>query len=89
MIVQNPLIEIRKVETFLGLSPFFEEQHFIIPDEKGKFPCFKLGWNTTCMKEDKGRKHPTLQKNTYEFLKKHFHPGMEKFKQETGVELVM
>ena len=41
------------------------------------------------MEGDKGREHPTLQNKTYDFLKKHFHPGMEKFEQETGVEFVM
>ena len=89
MIVQNPLDEIKRVETFLGLPPFFREQHFIYPEEKGKFPCFKLGQKNNCMKWDKGREHPTLQNKTYDFLKKHFHPGMEKFEQETGVEFVM
>ena len=34
MIVQNPLDEIKRVETFLGLPPFFREQHFIYPDER-------------------------------------------------------
>jgi [heparan sulfate]-glucosamine 3-sulfotransferase 5 len=88
-IVQNPLDEIRKVETFLGLPPFFREQHFISRDEKGKFPCFKLGWKTNCMEGDKGREHPILQNKTYDFLEKIFIPGLEKFEQETGVKFVM
>ena len=68
MIVQNPLDEIKRVETFLGLPPFFREQHFTYPEEKGKYSCIKVGLRTNCMKSDKGREHPSLQKETHYFL---------------------
>merc|ERR1712156_965970 len=38
--IKDPLTEIRKVETFLEIAPFFSEEHFYFP-EGSKFPCFR------------------------------------------------
>jgi [heparan sulfate]-glucosamine 3-sulfotransferase 5 len=95
MIVQNPLDEIKRVETFLGLSPFFRERHFVYPEDRQndkmdrKFPCFQLGQKAKCMFGDKGWEHPPLKNETYDFLKKEFQLGLDKFEQETGVGFEM
>ena len=70
---QRPLTEIRKVEKFLGISPFYSEDHFYFP-EGSKFPCFRKNSETEprCMMEDKGRKHPVLKNETYDHLRKYF-----------------
>ena len=89
MIVQNPLEEIKKVETFIGLPSFFAEDHFVYPKEKGIFPCFKLGKKTNCMKGDKGREHPPLSQETLSYLKNYFQTRMDKFEQLTRVAFKM
>ena len=46
--VTDPLLEIRIVETFLGLIPFFLKHNFVYP-EVARFPCFKFGGHNLCM----------------------------------------
>ena len=83
---QRPLSEIRKVEKFLGISPFYSEDHFYFP-EGSKFPCFRKNAKTEprCMMEDKGRNHPVLKNETYDHLRKYFEPKMKNFEKLTGI----
>ena len=85
LLVTNPLEEVRRVESFLGLPPFFRDQHFVYKEKWGRFPCFKLERKLRCMGSDKGRKHPQLQEKTISHLRRHFRPKMEAFEEETGV----
>ena len=84
-LVADPLPEIKRVEEFLELPPFFNEDHFYYPNEESKFPCFKLGDDKRCMQADKGRDHPSLKRETLEFLKNHFQPMVDKLEGQTGV----
>ena len=102
-LVEDPLTEIRKVgtadhligmdfslfqvETFLGLAQFYSEDHFIYPDSKKGFPCFALADGAKCMGADKGRPHPSIRNTTKDLLKIKFRPMLEKFKEQTGIEL--
>jgi len=86
-LVEDPLTEIRKVETFLGLAQFYSEDHFIYPDSKKGFPCFALAEGAKCMGADKGRPHPSIRNTTKDLLKIKFRPMLEKFKEQTGIEL--
>ena len=84
--VSDPLPEIQKIETFLGISSFFSDEHFYFP-EGSKFPCFRPSLDATprCMGEDKGRSHPSLLPETYDYLKMHFRPKMDDFLKLTGI----
>ena len=83
-LVEDPLVEIKKVEHFLGISPSFKADQFI-KGPKG-FPCFNIG-EVSCMKSNKGREHSQLKNETKEFLKRHFQPIMDKFEQQTGIQI--
>ena len=86
-IVTEPLMEIRRVESFLGLPAFFKESHFFYPED-GRFPCFKFGAHNLCMDpKHKGREHPPLKRKTLDYLKQHFQPMVEKFFQQMGMSL--
>ena len=85
-IIEEPLKEIRRVENYLGLPPFFNEDHFYKPDSND-FPCFSLGSGLRCMEKDKGLKHPPLKNETLEYLRKKFQPVVDQLEQETGVSL--
>ena len=84
--LQKPLSEIRKVEKFLRISSFYSEDHFYFPEDS-KFPCFRKNSETEprCMMGDKGRDHPVLKNETYDYLKKYFKPKMEDFEKLTGI----
>ena len=86
-LVTDPLQEIRRVETFLELPQFFSESHFVFP-EGAKFPCFKFGEHNLCMDpKHKGRDHPTLKRETLNYLKRHFQPMVDNFFIESGISL--
>ena len=85
-LLQDPLTEIRKVETFLGITQFYSEEHFYFP-EGSKFPCFRKdsASQPRCMQGDKGRDHPVLKTETLNHLRNHFKPKMEEFRRLTGI----
>ena len=86
-IVTDPLEEIQRVESFLGLPQFFQQSHFFYPED-GRFPCFKFGEHNLCMDpKHKGRDHPTLKPETLEFLQQHFQRMVDNFFIETGTSL--
>lgn len=85
--VTDPLPEIKKIEQFLDIQSFFSEEHFYFP-EGSKFPCFKpsLDSQPQCMQGDKGRDHPDLLPETYDYLRTYFNPKMESFFEMTGIK---
>lgn len=84
-LVEDPLAEIKNVETFLKLASFFNDDHFVYPEKKEGFPCFKIGENAECLSKRKGRTHPPLAAKTMNFLKKQFQPMLDKFRKQTGI----
>ena len=86
-LVEDPLPEIKDVEEFLELPPFYSQDHFYYPKKESTFPCFRLGKVKSCMKKDKGRGHPQLQKETLEYLIHYFQPMLDKLEKGTGISL--
>ena len=87
MLMKQPHIEMQKLEEFLGLSSFYEGRHFYFsPENGGELPCFSLP-EKRCMGKDKGLAHPPLREETLCYLRGRLKPLMEKFKNETGVEV--
>ena len=83
-LVEQPLLEIKKVEKFLGISSFFQANQFV-KGPKG-FPCFRVG-KVSCMNHNKGREHPHLKIQTEEFLQRHFQPMIDNFQKQTGIKI--
>ena len=55
--ILNPYEEIKKMETFLGLKPLFQKEHFVYVKDKGFF-CLRRDLNSKeidCMDKNKGR----------------------------------
>ena len=83
LLVKNPLPELRKVENFLGVSPFFDDEMFFYSKTKG-FYCMKKRdsrgtYVPSCLGESKGRKHPKVPDEFISKLKAFFKPHNEKF----------
>ena len=86
-IVTEPLQEIRRVESFLGLPKLYHSDHFFYPKDGG-FPCFNFGKYSHCMDpKHKGRKHPQLKHETLQFLEQHFQPMVDAFFLQSGISL--
>lgn len=76
--VRNPVREIKRVEKFLDLTPFFSESNFVFNAEKG-FPCFRSAANKNerCLGKAKGRTHPTVDPSVLSELRRYYRPFNE------------
>ncbi len=72
---KNPVPELLKIETFLGVTPYFNSSHFTYNTEKG-FYCLKV---TGCMGKDKGRKHPYIDRKLLQILHDYYQPFNQRF----------
>ena len=88
-LIKHPAEEIKKVEKFLGLSDFYRKEHFFFhADNGGKFPCFTVP-EMRCMGSDKGLPHPSLRKDTVQYLRTILQPFMDEFREESGVDILL
>ncbi|XP_014343447.1 heparan sulfate glucosamine 3-O-sulfotransferase 1-like [Latimeria chalumnae] len=66
-LIVDPLLELRKVETFLGLPPRIEPSNFYFNQTKGFF-CLHLRGHEKCLDHSKGRPHPMVNSTVLEQL---------------------
>ena len=85
---RNPIKTLNKVEKFVDVPQYFDKNHFDYSGRNG-LPCFKLDEESLshCMTKGKGRPHPELSEKSLKILREHFIPILEKFKQQTGMNL--
>ena len=81
--IKNPAVELKNVEKFLGITPYFSEEHFEYNPIK-KFYCIKIQGYNTCMNSDKGRPHQVMSNATRKRLQNYFRPFNEKLFRTTG-----
>ena len=86
--IKNPVPELQKLETFLSVSTFYQQEMFFFNEEKG-FYCWKKpsrrGIETPfCLGSGKGREHPVISESALEKLKSFFQPHNEVFYSLTG-----
>ena len=79
----NPIEELNKVETFIGLQHEIRPEDFYFNTEK-RFYCIKNDLESGCMLKSKGRPHPTMEQNTRKMLKDFFKPHNKIFYEMTG-----
>ena len=76
-LARNPLEEIKSLERFLELKPFFTDKNFRYNKAKG-FPCFLPDPSVTnalyCLPSNKGRKHANIKRTTLEMLTRFYQP---------------
>ncbi|XP_052806846.1 heparan sulfate glucosamine 3-O-sulfotransferase 1-like [Mya arenaria] len=78
--VRYPLGELKKVEQFLDIKPFFNRSMFKYNESKGKY-CFVNGKDSEseCLRKGKGREHPKINAETRKLLQEYFAPKNEQF----------
>ena len=78
-LIQNPVLELRKIESFLGLRHYISEENFVFNSTKGFF-CWKL-WDDTekCESKGKGRPHPKVDEGLKETIVEYFKPHNKLF----------
>ena len=76
--VKDPVSELARAETFIGLPHLINHENFEYNKEK-KFYCIKTAGNSTCMQKSKGRPHPVMREETRTTLRSLLRPYNEMF----------
>ena len=84
-LIKNPLNELKKIENFLELKPYFDKDHFEFDVKKGFFCIngfYKEGRvQRRCLNSESGRLHPKIDKIILDKLFQFFKPlNIEFFK---------
>ena len=86
-LVSDPVSELRKVETFLGLRHYFTQKNFVFNKAIG-FYCLRSDREgIRCIGKTKGVKHPTLDPLVEAKLRKYFKPLNQRFYRIVGHDL--
>ena len=73
--IKDPCSQLKKVEEFLSLKPFFNPEYFVFNEKKGFFCVNKnLFSKTGCLGERKGREHPIVDSHVLIKLRNYFRP---------------
>lgn len=85
-LIDNPLPEMRLLEAFLKLKPWFSEKIFRYNADKG-FYCYVYHGQEQCFNDKKGRQHPDIDPEALTLLKQYFRPINSLFYDLTGRDL--
>ncbi|CAH1788076.1 unnamed protein product [Owenia fusiformis] len=82
--IKKPWVELNRLERFMNLTRFFNEDMFIPGDGRKDFYCIRntnltSKGEVTCMGDGKGREHPKFDTETAEILEKFYLPHSKAF----------
>ena len=77
---KSPLQELKKIEDFLNIDPYFQEKHFYLNKTKGMF-CFRNPRfsQNGCLPKGKGRKHTKVNETVLEMIQDVSRPHNQRF----------
>ena len=91
-LIDKPIDELKRAESFLGVPPYFEESMFYFNKTKG-FYCWRKPrrgkiseTKPVCLGSSKGRTHPTVSNVTIHTLRQYFRPHMQTFCNSSGLD---
>ena len=77
---KSPVQELKKIEQFLNIEPFFHDTHFYLNTTRGVFCMSKPRFGqTNCLGEGKGRKHPKVNETVLEIMRDILRPHNQRF----------
>ncbi|XP_013396019.1 heparan sulfate glucosamine 3-O-sulfotransferase 5 [Lingula anatina] len=82
-LITDPVSEISKIETFLGLDHQISEENLFFDRRKG-FYCMRNKTEEKCLNETKGRKHPDIDDGVLKKLQNFFVPHNRKLFKMIG-----
>ncbi|XP_033630983.1 heparan sulfate glucosamine 3-O-sulfotransferase 1-like [Asterias rubens] len=74
---KDPLPTLKKVEEFLGITPYFTPDHFKFIEEKG-FYCLQKPIEGNCLASNKGRPPPQVSEEVIQTLRDYYGPFNER-----------
>lgn len=85
-LIEDPVSEVQKIESFLGLESKITRDNFYFNQTKG-FYCLKTNGSERCLRESKGRKHPRVDPIVVSKLRKFFNDHNQRLYELIGEEL--
>ena len=79
-LVQVPWKILQEIETFLNITPYFKQRHFIQSNQTGLY-CFK---RQGCMGKNKGTHHTSISSKHMELLKDFYRKHNEQLRDMTN-----
>nr|CAD7414986.1 unnamed protein product [Timema poppensis] len=86
LLIQDPVSQLNKIEQFLGLEPRIGRHNFYFNHTKG-FYCLRNDTADKCLRESKGRRHPTVDPVVVTKLRKFFSEHNQKFYELVGEDM--
>lgn len=86
LLIKDPVQELRKIETFLGLEHKITRDNFYFNHTKG-FYCLRNETADKCLRETKGRKHPRVSPVVVTKLRQFFSDHNRKLYELLGEDL--
>ncbi|KAL9917899.1 heparan sulfate 3-O sulfotransferase-A isoform 2-T8 [Glossina fuscipes fuscipes] len=85
-LIDDPVSQLRRIETFLGIEHRINGNHFYFNETKG-FYCLRYDSGDRCLRETKGRKHPHVDPLVISKLRKFFAEHNQRFYELIGEDL--
>ena len=84
MLIEDPYIELKKIEHYLGITSYFTREMFQYDQDKGFFCPVREDGNIKCLGAKKGRKHVEISEDMKSKLFNWFRPYNIRLKAVTG-----
>ena len=85
-LIEDPVPQLRRIESFLGLEPRIGRHNFYFNHTKG-FYCLRNDTAEKCLRESKGRRHPRVSPVVVTKLRKFFNEHNQRFYELVGEDL--
>ncbi|XP_073982824.1 heparan sulfate 3-O sulfotransferase-A isoform X2 [Rhodnius prolixus] len=85
-LIEDPVSELERIETFLGLEHRIGRHNFYFNRTKG-FYCLRNDTADKCLRESKGRKHPRVDPKILTKLRRYYVEHNQKFYELVGEDL--
>lgn len=82
-LIEDPLPQLKRIESFLGIDPKLTRQNFYFNRTKG-FYCMRNDTAEKCLREGKGRKHPKVRPEVVAKLRSFFKVHNKRFYDLVG-----
>ncbi|CAH1403152.1 unnamed protein product [Nezara viridula] len=85
-LIEDPVSELEKIESFLGLEHRIGRHNFYFNRTKG-FYCLRNDTADKCLRESKGRRHPRVDPKVLTKLRRFYVEHNQKFYELVGEDL--
>ena len=77
---KRPLLELKQIEKFLDIKPYFHENHFYFNKTRGMFCMSQPRFlQENCLMVEKGLKHPKVNETVLQMMRDIFRPHNQRF----------